>query len=141
MTNETMGTMNAVDSLSREHEHLRILLERLQAAAEARDASALVEALNEARHALGEELDAHIAVEESSVFAAAEAALGAGFVMPFREEHRQIEALRGAVLAWNGAADPPYGDCIELCERILEHQQREDVMLFPAVEVHHQPDR
>lgn len=138
MTNETVDTINA---LSCEHEHLRILLERLQAAAEARDASALAETLTQERAALGSELDAHIAVEERSVFAVAETTLGEGFVMPFREEHRQIEALRDAVLRWNGEGALPYGECIELCERILEHQQREDMMLFPAIEARNEPNR
>lgn len=136
MTNDTIET---IDSLSREHEQLRRLLERMQATAEADDALALSEILNQARRALGAELDAHIAVEERSIFAAVETALGQGFVMPFREEHRQIEALRDAVLGWNGTGDPPYGECIELCERILEHQQREDMLLFPAVAAHQQP--
>jgi hemerythrin-like domain-containing protein len=122
-----------VGELAREHEELRALLQPIQQAAEARDAAALALALEAGRGGLGASLDSHITKEEASVFATAEESLGVGVVGPFRSEHRMIEALRDVVLGWSGATDPPYAQSLELCERMLEHQQREDIMLFPAV--------
>jgi hemerythrin-like domain-containing protein len=125
-------TSDIFGELSQEHERLRFLLQRIQRAAETRDAAALAEALAAGRAALGAELDGHIATEEATVFATVREELGEGLVAPFQEEHREIKALRDLVLGWSRATDPPYEPSLELCDRILQHQQREDLMLFPT---------
>jgi hemerythrin-like domain-containing protein len=126
-------TSDVVGELYQEHDRLRFLLQRIERAAEASDVAALADALAAGRAALGTELDEHIATEERAVFTTVRDELGEGLVAPFEEEHREIEALRDLVLGWSGASDPPYEQSLELCDRILQHQQREDLMLFPIV--------
>jgi hemerythrin-like domain-containing protein len=120
--------------LSGEHEQLRAHLERIEAAAEARDDSALLAAIREALPVLTDELDAHIALEEREAFAAIGEALGEGLVAPFREEHVEIRALRDEVVDAVAPArgEASYAATLRLCDLILDHQRREDLMLFPS---------
>jgi hemerythrin HHE cation binding domain-containing protein len=121
--------MDVLTRLSREHADLRIHIERIASAAEARDALALATNLDAARAALTSELDSHITVEETEAFAA----MGEDLVAPFYAEHMEIRALRDAVFAQLKQGETPYGLSLDLCELVLAHQQREDLMLFPSV--------
>ena len=124
--------MDVLAQLTHEHQDLSTYIERIQTAAEARDAAALTAHLEAARAALTDELDAHIAVEEAQVFAAAGDALGEGLVAPFYEEHVEIRSLRDEVFAVLARGGAPFEPSLSLCELILAHQQREDMMLFPS---------
>ena len=124
--------MNVLTQLSDEHDQLRAHLERIQAAAEAHDDQALRAALLAAKAALTDELDAHIALEEGEAFPAIAEALGEGLVVPFREEHREVRMLRDTALAALTLGRAPHVAALRLCELILDHQQREDHMLFPS---------
>jgi hemerythrin-like domain-containing protein len=123
--------------LSEEHETLLPLIKDIETAAgrqalEAHDMPALLAQLAAGRQALTTELDAHIALEEDDAFALIEQAMGEGFVAPFRSEHREIRALRDQVLAGADAGRVPVSLCLQLCDLIQEHMQREDTMLFPS---------
>jgi hemerythrin-like domain-containing protein len=124
--------MDVLAQLSREHEQLRAHLERIRAAAEARDDEQLRAALWAASTALTDELDHHIAQEEAEVFAAVSEALGEGLLEPFREEHVEVRLLRDEVLAAVERGKASHAAALRLCELILDHQQREDLMLFPS---------
>lgn len=124
--------MDVLTQLSGEHEQLRAHLERIQAAAEARDDKRLHVALATARGALTDELDAHITLEEAEAFATMSEALGEGLIEPFREEHVEVRVLRDEVLAAVERGEAPHAKALGLCELILNHQQREDLMLFPS---------
>jgi hemerythrin-like domain-containing protein len=124
--------MDVLDQLTTEHNILRAYLERIQSATEARDATALSTSLEAARTALTDELDAHITVEEAEAFAAIVQTLGDGLVAPFHEEHVEIRALRDEVYTLLARCETPYEPSLRLCELILAHQQREDLMLFPS---------
>ena len=124
--------MDILTQLSGEHEQLRAHLERIQAAAEARDDERLLAALCAAHAALTDELDSHIAVEEAEVFATVSEELGEGLLMPFREEHVEVRLLRDEVLASVKRGVAPRAAALALCELILNHQQREDMALFPS---------
>lgn len=124
--------MDILTQLSSEHEQLRAHLERIQAAAEARDDEALRAALRAAHMALTDELDHHIAQEEAEVFAAVSEALGEGLLEPFREEHVEVRVLRDEALTAAERGEAPHAVARRLCELLLDHQQREDMMLFPS---------
>lgn len=124
--------MDTLAQLTQEHGALRILLERIEAAAEARDAVALSASLQAARTALTADLDAHILVEEAEAFSPIAETLDAGLVAPFYEEHVQIRATRDDVYARLEHDEAPYEQTLRLCDLILAHQQREDLMLFPS---------
>jgi hemerythrin-like domain-containing protein len=124
--------MDVLTQLSGEHEHLRSYLERIQAAAEAHDDEALQAALHMAHAALTEELDSHIAREEAEAFPAIGEALGEELLEPFRDEHVEARVRRNEVLAAVERGETPYAAALTLCELILNHQQREDLVLFPS---------
>ena len=124
--------MDVLTRLSGEHEQLRAHLERIQAAAEAHDDAAVRAALREARVALTDELDAHIILEEAEAFAAIGEALGEGLIEPFREEHVEVRMLRDEVFAAVERGQAPHAAALGLCDLILNHQQREDLVLFPS---------
>jgi hemerythrin-like domain-containing protein len=124
--------MDVLARLSGEHEQLRALLECIETAAEMCDDVALTTALQAAQPSLTDELDAHVASEEAEVFGALEQALGEGLVVPFRAEHVTIRALRDDVLAAVTRGEAPHAAALELCDLILNHQRREDLVLFPS---------
>ena len=124
--------MDVLTRLTSEHDTLRTLLERIQAAAEARDATALAASLEAARPALTDELDTHIAVEEAEVFASTAESLGEGLLQPFYEEHVEIRQARDQRYAQLARGAAPFDASLRLCELVLAHQQREDLMLFPS---------
>jgi hemerythrin-like domain-containing protein len=119
-------------TLSQEHETLLPLILAIQVAAEAGDVPALVEKLIAGRQALTTELDAHIALEDDGAFVSVEEALGKEAVLPFRAEHSEIRALRDRMLAGAGAGRVSLDLCLQFCDLLLEHMQREDAMLFPS---------
>jgi hemerythrin-like domain-containing protein len=118
--------------LSDEHEILLPLIVDIQAAAEAQDNTALIAKLVAGRAALTDELDTHIALEEGVAFTIIENSVGEEFVTPFRTEHVEICTLRDTVLAQIDAGRVPVGLCLQLCDLIQAHMQREDMMLFPS---------
>ncbi len=118
--------------LSDEHDILLPLIVEIQAAAEAQDNTALIAKLVAGRAALTDELDAHIALEEGVAFTIIENFVGEEFVTPFRKEHAEICGLRDTVLAQIDSGHVPIGLCLQLCDLIQAHMQREDMMLFPS---------
>ena len=125
--------MDVLEQLTAEHSNLRAHLEHIQSAAEAQDPAALSAALEAAHTALTDDLDAHIAVEEAEAFNPLVQTLGDGLVEPFYEEHVEIRVLRDEVYSRLARGETPYEPSLHLCELILAHQQREDLMLFPSV--------
>ena len=111
----------------------------IQRTAEARDIPALLKNLANGREALTTELDAHIALEEDDAFALIEQVVGKEFVAPFRAE-RQGNAHSAGQACWRVRPAGAYRRrwehtadlCLELCDLIHEHMQREDAMLFPS---------
>jgi hemerythrin-like domain-containing protein len=130
--------MDVLARLSNEHDTLLPLIVDIQATAEARDNATLVVKLKAGRAALTSEHDTHIALEEDIAFALIGKAIGEEFVAPFRSEHNEIRMLRDEVLAGADASSVPIGLCLQLCDLIQAHMQREDTMLFPSA--HHALD-
>ena len=124
--------MDVLTQLSQEHDALRTHLERIESAAAARNVEELSACLHAASKALNDELDAHIATEEAEAFSAIAATLGDGLLTPFYDEHVEIRALRDEIYVRLARGQAPFDLCLRLCELILAHQQREDVMLFPS---------
>ena len=50
----------------------------------------------------------------------------------FRTEHTEIRVLRDEVLSQADAGFVPFDLCMQLCDLIQSHMQREDMMLFPS---------
>lgn len=119
-------------TLSQEHEALLPLLLDIQSAAEAADIPALVEKLIAGHQALTAELDVHIALEDDGAFVTVEEALGKEVVLPFRAEHSEIRALRDQMLAGADAGRVSIDLCLQFCDLLQDHMQREDAMLFPS---------
>lgn len=134
--------MDLLTHLSDEHERLRAHLVRIQAAAEAHDDEMVRAALDAARTMLTDGLDAHIALEEAEAFAAIGKALGnEDLLEPFREEHVEVRLRRDELFAAVDHGEVPHGSALALCELILDHQQREDLVLFPSARVAAPPSR
>jgi hypothetical protein len=53
-------------------------------------------------------------------------------VVPFREEHIEIRALRDDILAAAERGETLHTLVLKLCDLILNHQCREDLGLFPS---------
>ena len=123
---------NVLTRLSDEHDTLLPLIVEIQAAAEAQDETALLDELVVGRTALTEELDTHIALEEDVAFSLIGQTMGEEIVTPFRTEHTEIRALRDEVLSQADAGIAPFNLCLQLCDLIQTHMQREDMMLFPS---------
>lgn len=123
---------NVLTRLSDEHDTLLPLIVEIQAAAEAQDKDILITKLIHGREALTNELDAHIALEEDVAFCIIGQAIGEEIVTPFRTEHTEIRTLRDEVLAQAVSGDAPFNLCLQLCDLIQSHMQREDMMLFPS---------
>ncbi len=104
----------------------------MQAAAEAQDATALFDELATGRAALTQELDEHIRLEEDVAFSLIEQSVGEEIVTPFRSEHTEIRSLRDEVLSRADAGVASFNLCLQLCDLIQSHMQREDMMLFPS---------
>jgi len=125
---------NVLTRLSDEHDTLLPLIVEIQAAAEAQDMIVLLAKLLAGRAALTEELDAHIAFEEDVAFSIIGQAIGEEIVAPFRTEHTEIRELRDAVLAQADSGSAPFNLCLQLCDVIQAHMQREDLILFPSAQ-------
>jgi len=123
---------NVFTRLSEEHETLLPLILDIQSTAEAANIPALIEKLTLGREELTTELDAHIELEEDVAFASVEEVLGQEIVLPFRAEHDEIRSLRNRVLAGVDAGRISIDLCLQLCDLIQAHMQREDAMLFPS---------
>lgn len=125
--------MDLLARLSSEHEQLRSHLRPIQAAALERNDGALIAAIGTSGSVLMTDLDAHISVEETEAFAAIGEALGDDVINRFRDEHSEIQALRDSLLAATGRGEAPHSTALRLCDLLLDHQQREDQMLFPSI--------
>jgi hemerythrin-like domain-containing protein len=123
---------NVLARLSDEHDTLLPIIIEIQAAAEAGDETALFDELVSGRSALTQELDAHITLEEDVAFSLIGQAIGEETVTPFRTEHTEIRVLRDEVLSQADAGIAPFNLCLQLCDLIQAHMQREDMMLFPS---------
>lgn len=126
--------MDVLARLSDEHATLLPLIVDIQAAAEGGDNAALVARLLAGRAALTDELDAHIALEEDVAFTLIERAVGEGLVASFRTDHTEIRTLRDDVLAVVDAGSVQVDLCLQLCDLLQAHMQREDAMLFPSAD-------
>ena len=124
--------INVLAKLSEEHDTLLPLIVEIQAAAEAGDETALFDELISDRAALTQELDAHITLEEDVAFSLIAQAVGEEIITPFRTEHTEIRTLRDEVLSQADAGIAPFNLCLQLCDLIQAHMQREDMMLFPS---------
>lgn len=124
---------NVLARLSDEHDTLLPIVVELQAAAEAQDEVALFDELTTGRAALTQELDAHITLEEDVAFSLIEQSVGEEIITPFRTEHTEIRALRDEILSQADAGIAEFNLCLQLCDLIQAHMQREDMMLFPSV--------
>ena len=125
---------NVFTRLSDEHDTLLPLIVEIHVAAEAQDMTILLAKLLAGRAALTEELDAHIAFEEDVAFSIIGQAIGEEIVAPFRTEHTEIRELRDAVLAQTDSGRVSFSLCLQLCDIIQAHMQREDLMLFPSAQ-------
>jgi hemerythrin-like domain-containing protein len=125
-------TTNVLARLSEEHDTLLPIIVEIQAAAEAQNETALFAELISGRAALTQELDAHITLEEDVAFALIGEAISEEILTPFRTEHTEIRALRDEVLSHVDAGVTPFNLCLQLCDLIQAHMQREDMMLFPS---------
>jgi iron-sulfur cluster repair protein YtfE (RIC family) len=126
---------NVFTRLSDEHDTLLPLIVEIQTAAEAQDTTVLLAKLLAGRAALTGELDAHIALEEDVAFSIIGQAIGEEIVAPFRTEHTEIRELRDAVLAQaDSGGRVSFSLCLQLCDVIQAHMQREDLMLFPSAQ-------
>lgn len=123
---------NVLTMPSDEHDTLLPIIVEIQAAAEVQDETALFAELVANRAALTQELDAHITLEEDVAFTLIEKAIGEEIVTPFRTEHAEIRALRDEVLSQADTGVAPFNLCLQLCDLIQAHMQREDLMLFPS---------
>ena len=123
---------NVLTKLSDEHDTLLPIIVEIQAAAEAQDKDILITKLINGRTAFTNELDAHIALEEDVAFYIIGQAIGEEMITPFRTEHTEIRALRDEVLSQADAGIAPFNLCLQLCDLIQTHMQREDMMLFPS---------
>ena len=123
---------NILTMLSDEHDTLLPIIVEIQAAAEVQDETALFAELVASRAALTQELDAHITLEEDVAFSLIEKAISEEIVTPFRTEHAEIRALRDEVLSQADTGVAPFNLCLQLCDLIQAHMQREDLMLFPS---------
>ncbi len=118
--------------LSQEHETLLPLILAIQTAAEAGDRSSLLEKLAAGCQTLTTELDVHMVMEDDVAFATIEEALGKEIVLPFRLDHSEIRALRDKVIAGADAGRVSIDLCLQFCDLIQVHMQREDAILFPS---------
>lgn len=125
--------MDLLTQLSSEHEQLSTHLRRIAAAAQMRDDRALIEAFATSESALTTNLDAHIIQEETEAFPAIDEAMGESMATHFRDEHREIQALRDSLLAATGRGEAPHAMALRLCDLLFDHQRREDEMLFPTI--------
>ena len=123
---------NVFARLSDGHDTLLPLIFEIQAAAEAQDETALLDELVVGRTALTEELDTHITLEEDVAFNIIGLVIGEEIVTLFRTEHTEIRALRDELLSQADTGIAPFNLCLQLCELIQMHMQREDMMLFPS---------
>jgi hemerythrin-like domain-containing protein len=123
---------NVLAKLTDEHDTLLPLIVEIQAATEAQDETALFAQLVTGRAALTQELDAHITLEEDVAFSLIGQVIGEEIVTPFRTEHIEIRALRDEVLSQADSGVVPFNLCLQLCDLIQAHMQREDMMLFQS---------
>jgi hemerythrin-like domain-containing protein len=121
-----------IDRLEREHVDVRHALDRLGPAIEQDDGVALRAALAAGVEALGTGLDVHSEAEDDDLFPRIASMIGEGMVSVFTQEHVRIRALRDRVYEGmrEGVAD--FNWCVELCELLRDHMEREDQALFPS---------
>ncbi len=80
-------------------------------------------------------LDAHIEAEDTVLFPALANEVGDGITGLFRDEHREIEALRASLRAARLDGDDlerVSSIALRLAELLGSHMNREDAMLFPS---------
>ena len=125
-----------IDQLLAEHQEVLPRVRRLAESAAA-DRLELERAYGDAAPLLGAPLEAHIALEDDVLFPAyAEASGAEDVVAQFRDEHRQILALRDELRACHEGRDDGGRSIVELsaalCELLSSHMEREEQVLFPS---------
>lgn len=118
--------------LSDDHRILLPLIVDIQQAAEAKDRAALKIHLAASWDVLTRQLDAHMALEEEVAFPSIGRVLGETMLKPFQQEHREIRALRDLLLEKVAAGKAAPDLCLILCDLLVAHMQREELMLFPS---------
>lgn len=125
-----------IDQLLAEHQEV---LPRVQRLAESATVNRLVLELayDDAAPLLGAPLEAHIALEDDVLFPAyAEASGAEDVVAQFRDEHRQILALRDELRARHERMGDGGRSIVEICAALYEllssHMEREEQVLFPS---------
>ncbi len=135
MTNtDVMSYAALIDQLSAEHAELLPCTDRLLDVVAGADAD-LHEAIGGCLAKLRTPLEAHIAQEDDVLFPAyARASGGEGLVAQFRNEHRDILALRDELLTAldNNDTRKLCTVTAQLAELLGDHMRREDMMLFPS---------
>jgi hemerythrin-like domain-containing protein len=124
-----------IDRLSAEHAELLPCAAKLTELA-AVNAAELGETIGRCAAKLGAPLDAHIAEEDNVLFPAYAGESGdEGLVEQFRSEHRDLLALRDALLAAcrdKAAPQKLGGIAARFADLLTSHMTREDMMLFPS---------
>ncbi len=123
-----------LDKLAAEHTDMLPCTTHLAALATGKS-SELRAALDRCWPVLTGALDAHIEAEDTVLFPAVADALGDGITGMFRDEHREIEALRSSLRAARldgDDLDRVSSIALRLAELLGSHMTREDAMLFPS---------
>jgi len=123
-----------IDQLSAEHAELLPCTDKLLDVA-AGAGPELRETIESCLTKLQAPLEAHIAQEDDILFPAyARASGGDGLVAQFRDEHRDIIALRDELLTALDHDDTRKLGTVaaRLAELLGDHMRREDMMLFPS---------
>lgn len=128
----TNPLLELLDRLGREHVEVREALAALGPPAQAGDLVELAARLPGCASVLGPALNEHSALEDEQLFPAVAALLGEDMVGTFAGEHDRIRALRDEVYDGLARGSVTAGVCIELCELLGDHIDREDEALFPA---------
>jgi hemerythrin-like domain-containing protein len=121
-----------IDRLESEHVDVRHALDALGPAIKEGDGVALQGALAAGGEALGRALDVHSGAEDHDLYPQIAPMIGEGMVSAFAEEHVRIRALRDQVYETMGQGRADFDGCVELCELLGDHMEREDRVLFPA---------
>lgn len=124
-----------IDKLAAEHADLLPCTAHLTELAAARSPE-IAAALDRCWPVLTGALDAHIDAEDEVLFPAIARAVGdEGMTALFREEHREIRALRSALDAvrkQGGDIERLFAAVLRLADLLNAHMTREDAMLFPS---------
>jgi hemerythrin-like domain-containing protein len=128
----TKNLLRLLDRLEGEHVEVLDAAARVRTAVEMQDDVALESALATGESALGAALTQHSEVEDGELFPRIAAMIGEGTVSLFVQEHVRIRALRDQVYERMGQGRADFDGCLELCDLLADHMERENQVLFPS---------